>query len=193
MSDIIEYLNAVREPSVMKSSKSQKPESHPKPEPGDILLFHRARKWNRLITWFTKSPYYHAAIYAGDNHVVEARPRGVVCRDLNGPDGDKEFDVVPAPAGKGRDALDWAKMQLGSKYDNIGVATIVMDRICSSLHLSRQCEDKFSCGELVALAFEKAGVQMFPDREASEIVPADFTPMLPAKLRQKREKEETKA
>lgn len=170
----------------MKSSQSQKAQ----PQAGDIVLFHRARKWNRLITWFTKSPYYHAAIYAGDNHVVEARPRGVVCRDLNGPDGDKAFDVVPAPGGKGREALDWARAQLGSKYDRLDVAAIVLDRICSSLHLSRQCEDKFSCGELVTLAFKKAGVEIFPDREASEIVPADFAPMLPTQLRQKREREE---
>ena len=173
----------------MKSSKPTKPE----PQPGDILLFHRARKWNRLITWFTHSPYYHAAIYAGDDHVVEARPRGVVCRDLNGPDGDKAFDVIPAPGGKGQEALDWARAQLGSKYDKGDVAALVLERICSRLHLSRQCEDKFSCGELVALAFEQAGVEMFPNREARQIVPADFAPMLPAKLLQKREKEEQAA
>ena len=37
---------------------------------------------NRLITWFTGSPFYHVALYAGDQHVVEARPQGVVRRDL---------------------------------------------------------------------------------------------------------------
>src|SRR5205807_36613 len=39
------------------------------PRPGDVLLFHRATGLNRVITWFTRSPYYHVAIYAGDSHV----------------------------------------------------------------------------------------------------------------------------
>src|SRR5690242_7600270 len=58
------------------------------PEPGDILLFHHARGENLAITLFTRSPFYHAAIYAGEGQVVESRPRGVVEDSLRGREND---------------------------------------------------------------------------------------------------------
>ena len=77
----------------------------PTPRPGDILLFHNARGMNKLITWFTGSPFYHAALYAGDGHTVEARTPGVVRQDLRGREND--FVVAPAPESKGAAALAW--------------------------------------------------------------------------------------
>ena len=85
-------------------------------QPGDILLFYHATGFKgRLIAWFTRSRYYHAAIYAGEGYVIEARPGGVVDRDLNGPEGGHEYVVIPAPGRRGEEALEWAKSQLGDK------------------------------------------------------------------------------
>jgi uncharacterized protein YycO len=148
------------------------------PQPGDILLFRHARKWNRLITWFTHSRYYHAAIYRGDHHVVEARPRGVVRRDLNGPDGDKSFDVIAAPQGRGREALAWAEQQLGKRYGKGDVVVLILEHLFTRLNLNYTTRDQFSCGELVTCAFAEAGVTLFPNRNPETIVPADFAPLL---------------
>jgi hypothetical protein len=150
-------------------------------QPGDILLFRRARGVNRLITWLTKSRYYHVGIYAGDHHVVESRPRGVICRDLLGPDGDRSFDVIPAPDGQGYEALNWARTQIGAGYDKSDAVVITLDWLFGLRwpFLSPHNPNEYSCGEFVTLAFRHAGVQLFPDRTPQEIVPAFFEPLLP--------------
>lgn len=74
------------------------------PHPGDILLFYRpARKRDYIIQIFTDSPFYHAALYAGEGQVIEARPCGVARNDLRGREGN--FVVAPAPEGKGSETL----------------------------------------------------------------------------------------
>lgn len=148
------------------------------PQSGDILLFNRARKWNLLITWFTSSRYYHVAIYEGEDHVVEARPRGVVRRDLNGPDGDKSFDVIAAPEGKGIAALRWAQKQIGKRYGKRDVFVLIMERVFSSLDFNYRTRGKFSCGELVTCAFKNAGVTLFPNINDEIVVPADFEQLI---------------
>ena len=112
--------------------------------PGDILLFHNARGLNRLIAGFTGSPFYHAALYAGEGNVVEAITSGVVRRDLRGRESD--FVVAPAPEGKGEAALAWAETQIGDAYDDIDIAVIILDRLCRFLHFNYTPGDKFSCG-----------------------------------------------
>jgi uncharacterized protein YycO len=150
-------------------------------QPGDLLLFTRARKLNRLITWFTQSKYYHVAIYEGENHVIESRPRGVVRRDLKGPDGDKSFVVIPAPGGReaGLRALEWAKQQLGTPYDPVGVFSLVVDRVFSCGCIPFNTKSLYSCGELVVKSFRETGHELFPGRNAEAIVPADFEQFLP--------------
>jgi hypothetical protein len=166
-----------------------------KAKPGDILLFNNAKKFNLLITWLTRSHYYHVGIYQGNSHVVESRPRGVISRDLNGPDGDRSFDVISAPQGKGKAALAWAESQIGADYDKSDAVVITLDQLFK-LRLAPLLRHKrvktlsgdeavpeaeaqqYSCGEFVALAFRNAGVELFPDREPPEIVPAEFEPLL---------------
>jgi hypothetical protein len=146
------------------------------PKPGDILLFHRARGLNRLITWFTRSPFYHVAIYAGDGRTVEARTRGVVHATLRGREGN--FCVLPAPKGRGRAALAWALRQVGDGYDERDLLIILLERIFGRLYLPARL-DAFTCGEFVATAFDEAGVALFPDRDLAAVVPADFAELLP--------------
>ena len=156
--------SAQNEPTGDKPSGDES-QPNQQPQPGDILLFKRARKWNRLITWFTRSPYYHVAIYEGRDHVVEARPRGVVRRDLNGPDGDKSFEVIPAPEGRGAEALRWAEQQVGKRYGKRDVAVLIAGRVANEPRPRYNTRDKFSCGELVTCAFQNAGVPLFPGHD----------------------------
>ncbi|MDQ2798845.1 MAG: hypothetical protein M3Y13_04275 [Armatimonadota bacterium] len=149
------------------------------PQPGDVLLFAHATGWNRLITFLTRSLYYHVAIYEGDFHVVEARPQGVVSRDLRGPEGTHFCAIIPNPDGRGLDALAWAQSQLGGKYDRWDVLVILLEHVFVHLHLNYAPPGRFSCGEFVARAFQEAGARLFPDRDAADIVPGDFAPLLP--------------
>lgn len=151
----------------------------PEPAVGDILLFAHATGMNRLITFFTRSRYYHVAIYAGNAHVVEARPQGVTCRDLRGPLGTHYCAVLPAPGGKGAEALAWARQQVGAGYDRADVLVIILEHIFRRLHLNYAPPGKFSCGEFVALAYQHAGVELFPGRDPHGTDPADYAPLLP--------------
>ncbi|HET6383879.1 MAG TPA: hypothetical protein VFJ58_10845 [Armatimonadota bacterium] len=147
--------------------------------PGDIVLFARATGLNRLITFVSRSPYYHVAIYAGDNYVIEARPKGVVSRNLKGSIGSHYGSVIPAPAGKGDAALQWARTQIGAKYDRWDTLVIILEHVFTHLHLNYTPPGRFSCGEFVTEAFRQSGVDLFPGRDSAGIDPADFQPLLP--------------
>ena len=151
--------------------------------PGDILLFHKARELNWLITGFTHSPFYHAALYAGEGKTVEARTPGVVRQDLRGREND--FVVAPAPEGKGEAALAWAQSQVGDAYDDLDVGVIILDRLCRFLHFNYTPRNKYSCGEFVAVAFDKAGVPLFPERDLGDVVPGDFARFAPPLQRER--------
>ena len=147
-------------------------------KPGDICLFYNARGICRLITWFTKSPFYHVGIYDGDEHVVESRPIGVVRRDL-AEGGQNDYLVIPSPQNKGTQALHWAHQQIGKSYDVPGVIVLVLERLFTSLNINyKSPRTRFSCGEFVLCAFNQAGVELLPGQELETAVPADFEVLL---------------
>ncbi len=146
----------------------------PKAKPGDVMLFHRAQGVNRVITWFTRSRYYHVAIYAGGYEVIEARPRGVVRRDLRGKEGARHYVVLTQDAQSGANALAWAESKIGDRYDHMDIFVIVAERIFRHLRINYTASDKFTCGEFVASAFAETGTELFPGRNISGIIPADF-------------------
>ncbi len=149
------------------------------PQPGDICLFYNARGLARLITWFTRSRYYHVALYEGDECVIEARPRGVVRRNLREA-GEHHYIIIPAPENGGLSALQWAKEQLGDGYDVSGVLILVLERLFDNLHLNfKPTDDRFSCGELVLCAFRETGTELLPDLSPEIVVPADFVRLMP--------------
>lgn len=148
--------------------------------PGDILLFRHARGENLIITWFTGSPFYHAAISEGDGCVLEARPHGVVRGDLAG--RETNFVVLPAPQSAGEQALAWARRQVGKPYDMLDVAIIILDRIIRPFRLRYTPPGRYTCGEFVAAAFAAAGVRLVPDREIDDVLPADIARLLPREL-----------
>ncbi len=150
-------------------------------KPGDILLFYRARGINRIISAFSRSRYYHVGIYAGDFWIVEARPEGIVRRDLRQPGGGQHFRVIQAPGGRevGEKALEYALAQIGGNYAVLSVFALVFDRTFNFARFNLRQRDRFSCGELVVKAFAHAGQRLFPRREAEVIAPWDFTHLLP--------------
>ncbi len=147
------------------------------PEPGDILLFHHAKGVNKIITLVTGSPFYHSALYVSKDKAVEARLAGVLYRDMQRVES--KYVVVPAPHGRGAEALAWAESQLGDAYDSLDLVVIVLDKLFRFVHFNYTPKDKFSCGEFVATAYDKAGIRLVPEKAINEIVPGDFATLLP--------------
>jgi len=152
------------------------------PKPGDILLFHHiARLRDLLITMVTHSPFYHTALYAGDGHVVEARPQGVIYNGLCG--RERNYVVVPGPEGKGEAALAWAKTQLGAPFDRFDFLVILCEHLFKYWHIHYTPHGRYTCAELVVTAFEHAGVRLVPEKAVDEVEPADLARMISAPVR----------
>lgn len=149
------------------------------PEPGDVLLFYRPRRGrDYFIRWFTRSPFYHAALFAGADHVFEARPAGVGLNRIA--DRRADFVVAPAPKGQGAAALEWARTQLGDAFDDKDFLIIALEHIFVGWHINYAPPGRYSCAGFVTDAFVHAGADPFPGREPDEISPADWARYLPA-------------
>jgi len=149
-------------------------------KPGDILLFDQPKGGlGVIISFVTRSTYYHVAIFEGETFTIEARQRGVVRRDLRTKEGGHTFTVIPAPEGKGQLALDWARAKIGAKFDRLDFLVILIDRFVTRLRLHYHGFGAYSCGEFVAKAFTAAGVRLFPDLNDDDVEPADFARLLP--------------
>lgn len=151
-------------------------------KPGDILLFSQPKGGlGVVISFVTRSVYYHVAIFEQGTTTIEARQRGVVRRDLRSTEGGHIFDVIPAPEGRGGVALDWARAKIGSKFDRVDFAVILIDRLATRLRLHYHSFGAYSCGEFVAKAFTAAGVRLFPELNDDDVEPADFARFLPGR------------
>ncbi len=142
--------------------------------PGDILLFYNARGINRLISLLTHSPYYHVGLSAGGTNIIEARPMGVELNALGQRRGGNAFVRIPAPDAAGAAAAAWARTQVGDGYDRAGAVEMVFDRMFVHFHINKVTGDRYTCGELVAVAYQHAGHLLFPDIEAQDVEPADY-------------------
>lgn len=149
-------------------------------KPGDILVFTNAQGESRVTTWVTRSPYYHAGLYAGDKKVVEMRTFGVITRDLTGAEGGHYFVVIPAPEGQGEATLTWAQAHVKDRYDDVGILVLIFNRIFFHLHLNYTPRDEYTCGEFIAAAYDSVGVTLFPDMPLSDVEPADFARYVPS-------------
>jgi uncharacterized protein YycO len=156
-------------------------------KPGDILLFAGARGINRLIAWFGRTPYFHVAIYAGDDVIVEQRPSGVARRSLRENYGSHCIALLPAPGGRddGLRALDWASAQIGAPYDPGDYVVIILEHIFRHLELNYAIRGRYTCGEFVALAWVRTGCVIFPGQDPASVEPADFAKLLPKGTRPK--------
>jgi len=150
--------------------------------PGDLLLFSQPKGGlGAIISFVTKSPYYHVAIFDKDTFTIEARQRGVVRRDLRSKEGGHTWTVIPAPKGHGGRALAWARSQIGDQFSRFDFLVILMDRILGPLKIHYEPLGKYSCGEFVARAFREAGAVLFPDLQDADVEPADFARYVPNK------------
>ncbi|RYG63984.1 hypothetical protein EON80_20115 [bacterium] len=152
--------------------------------PGDIVLFHHARGFSRLITAFSGSRYYHVALYDQGQTVIESRVRGVSKRDVSQSKIKLHFRVIPAPGGPevGAAALQWANGQLGKRYAYFSIGALILDRFIEKMlgpvDLVWHQRERVSCGELVAQAYEAAGERLFPGVDPETVAPWDFAQLV---------------
>lgn len=164
----------------MTDASHQPQNSMPEPQPGDVLLFfHAHRGFDYVIKLMTFSKYYHCGLYAGGGRVIEARPRGVADNEIGSRAGG--YDVLPAPEGKGAEALAWAQTQIGAGYDRVNMLTMFLEHVFVRLRLNIVPKGKYSCAEFVATAFYHASLRLFPDQDLNDVEPKDFARLLPRK------------
>ena len=152
------------------------------PLPGDILLFTDAPGLTKVIPWFTNSRYYHVGLYEGGPFSLEARVPGVIRRDIS-QDKQLVFRFIPMPREGAQIALDFARKNLGANYDPLDILAIMINHTFPKLRLNYSNETRFTCGELVAEAWQEAGVDLFPGIKSELVVPGDFARYLPVDAR----------
>ena len=153
------------------------------PLPGDILLFTDAPGLTKVIPWFTNSRYYHVGLYEGGPFSLEARVPGVLRRDISAQDKHLVFRFIPMPREGAQIALDFARKNLGANYDPLDILAIMINHTFPKLRLNYSNETRFTCGELVAEAWQEAGVDLFPRIKSELVVPGDFARYLPVDAR----------
>jgi uncharacterized protein YycO len=169
----------------------------------DIIVSTTTARVSSLIRWATDAPVSHASIYTGNNTVIEAVGSGVVETPLEDIINDPETSLAVAfrhpatePLGWQDRAVNYAGAQLGRKYDFLNVVrqpdfrnaaencNVLFDsdrarRICRAtvgpVDLLRGADSSFFCSELVARAYEQAGVPLVGNMPAQAVSPADFT------------------
>ncbi|MCB1745688.1 MAG: hypothetical protein H6977_14715 [Gammaproteobacteria bacterium] len=168
----------------------------------DILLSTGEAKQSKAIRIGTGSPYSHAALYVGDGYIVEAIGIGVVRQSLERAMSDdvlvavyRRINMSAAQAGQ---VVRYVKRQVGKDYDAAGAIgagvtsprgfiisvfagsliplagpTLVGSALSADVMNRLNPEKKFFCSELVALAFEHAGVPLVSG--GASATPADLS------------------
>ena len=160
--------------------------------PGDIIVSRSSGEFSKLIRRATNSDVSHAMIYTGDGRVVEAVLTGVVNRPLSaalaGATYAAAYRHVKATPTAGRLAVGYALQQVGKRYDVsglIGQGGYQLDRwflctvqqvpacdlIAEKANLWMESNNRFFCSELVANAFQHAGIPLVPNVRPAKISP----------------------
>ncbi|GAB4262273.1 MAG: hypothetical protein Kow0065_12930 [Methylomicrobium sp.] len=151
-------------------------------KPADILLSTGSAAASVVIRMGTVSRYSHAALYIGDGQIVEAIGSGVTRQSLQDAMSDDTLVSVyrrlRMSDEQGLQVIRYAKQQVGKKYDYSGAAgggitsgpgivigiflgpIVAAAGVGADLYNRYNPEASFYCSELVAIAFEKAGVPL---------------------------------
>lgn len=122
----------------------------------DIILKKNAKNIiQKIICKVTKDKYFHAEVYLGDYHIVDAMPNGVKIRNFDNSLG--EFDVYRYTGKITNEQYkkieEFIQKTINAKYD-------FLQLMLQALHINFGTPKKYICIELVIKAFEYAGVNM---------------------------------
>ncbi|HLJ82877.1 MAG TPA: hypothetical protein VKT51_01720 [Candidatus Eremiobacteraceae bacterium] len=147
---------------------------------GDIVLFYQPKGHFKLVTLFTRSPYYHVAIAVDERYIVEAMPRGVVRTAIESKRGRRWVVIDPPDKKVAERAVAWAIKRIGDGYDPWDLISLGLDRLFAHLHVNFTSRGRYTCSEFVAAAFKAAGKPLLKDLEPEDTLPSDFARLLPS-------------
>jgi len=147
----------------------------------DILLFKNESFLGKIIRFFTRGKYSHAAVRLDSGEIYEAVTKEGV-RKLMGIkyiEGKNKIDVytlnVPLNKINELNMRDFLDKQIGKKYDY----WMVLGFVIKSTRQGRKSRNRWYCSELCAAALEKAGIQLLitqPWKISPEMI--SYSPMI---------------
>lgn len=169
-------------------------------KPADILLSTGTASVSAAIRFGTGSRFSHASLYVGNGEIIEAIGEGVVRQSLIRAMRDDTlvcvYRRIGMSEGQAGQVIRYASMQIGKSYDQSGAigAGVTSGRgfllsvfagailptvagigtgmaVAADLMNRWDPERSFFCSELVALAFDNAGVSL--GRGAASSTPED--------------------
>lgn len=145
---------------------------------GDVLLFKGKGIISKLIQKFTHSPYSHAAIYYKDNLLIESDWGGVQTSGISTKYHDADYDVFrydkKVSMKQKKNALRFAKSQLGKGYDYGGLLGIGFDILFHKKRNPFDSKIKYWCSELVADSYLNARIKTDFRPETYKVSPGDI-------------------
>jgi uncharacterized protein YycO len=146
------------------------------PQLGDYFVVRTSGFFGLLIRLGTQSSWNHGGVYIGDGKIVEANPKGVQISPVN------KYGLMAWNKHETLTVEQRAKIVLhaqslvGDPYSFRGIARLTLRilglRFFSGTRFMRYLvsKEEYFCSELVAEAYEKAGVKMY--RDAADVTPA---------------------
>jgi len=159
---------------------------------GDIINFRSKGFFSKLIRFGTGGYTNHSAIYVGGGHqyIIEALAKGVKKNKLSKRVKAKDVEAVivlrypPLTVEQAEIIKSYAYSRIGVKYDFkqiLGFTIWCFGRIFlrrkwweRSKYNPFDSRKKDICSELVYNAYQKAGITLCPNKDESNISPADL-------------------
>jgi hypothetical protein len=152
---------------------------------GDVILISGRTRMANVIEWVTNSKWTHAALYIGDGLLIESLVgEGVVIKSVDVYINDeiricRHKDITKE---KARDIINFMADHLEAKYDVRAIFDLlrlmapiwIMPRKWRSTIFKDAFLDKYTCSELITLAYNSVGLPIILGLKAKAHVPGDF-------------------
>jgi len=153
---------------------------------GDILLVRHYSFIGKMIRKITDCEYNHVGVFVTPTQIVEATFGGVKLTDISDYEHRKrkrklDYDIFtfkqPLTYRQKEIIVNFCVDKIGEKYDFFQFISLFFFFL---FHINRKdidpidCRHAFICSELVAEAFEKAGVTFNSNIDIDNVTPADI-------------------
>jgi len=151
---------------------------------GDILLYRPKKDdWlGNAIAWFSKGHYSHASCYIGDDYIIESNLQtGVIKKKLN-PKWFPVIDIRRYPnltTSQCKILIKFLNTQCGKGYDlpSFGETWVGILFGWTGIRKNKPLTNNsntYYCSELVATAYNAAGINVTPNIHFMNVAPSDL-------------------
>jgi uncharacterized protein YycO len=100
----------------------------PKLEWGDIILVKNKGLMYSIIRWRTLREWDHVSIFTGEEHITDARPKGVAKRPITILDGCYVMILRPIDKRNYEQGKEYIEAQIGKPYDFKALLGFIIDK-----------------------------------------------------------------